>query len=91
MRFIVQRYTFFGNYSHHRHVFLHFSHFFLGSMIINAYLCTRYYVIMGLTGFDSGPKWYVSMRSLVGYLHKQSGQKFNWRKQVRSRCLIEEQ
>ena len=49
------------------------------------------YVIMGLTGFDSGPKWYVSMRSLVGYLHNQSGQKFNWRKQVRSRCLIEEQ
>ncbi len=48
-----------------------------------------YQNLMGLTGFDSGSKWYVSTRSLVGYLLNQSGQKINWRKQIRSRCLIE--
>ena len=45
----------------------------------------------GLTGFDSGLEWYVSMRRVVYWLHNPSGHKFNWRKQLRSRCLIEEQ
>ena len=45
----------------------------------------------GLTGFDSRLEWYVSMRSLVCRLLNISSQKFIWRKQVRSRCLIEVQ
>ena len=45
----------------------------------------------GLTGFDSGLKWYVSTRSLVGYLLKRSEQQINWQQQVCSRCLIEAQ
>ena len=49
------------------------------------------YRYMGLTGFDSGMKWYVSMRSVDGLLLNLSYQKFNWRKQLRSRCLIEVQ
>ncbi|AGB29305.1 hypothetical protein Prede_2028 [Prevotella dentalis DSM 3688] len=43
----------------------------------------------GLTGFDSRMRRYVSTRRLVGYLLKLSEQQFNWRKQLRSRCLIE--
>src|SRR3712207_6345796 len=50
-----------------------------------------YAPFMGLFGFDSGMKWYVSTRRLVGYLLNLSGQKINWRKQLRSRCLIEAQ
>ena len=46
---------------------------------------------LGLTGFDSGSKWYVSTRSLDGQLLNLSDQEFNWRKQLRSRCLIEAQ
>ena len=46
---------------------------------------------LGLTGFDSGQEWYVSTRRLVGYLLNPSEQKINWRKQLRSRCLIEVQ
>lgn len=45
----------------------------------------------GLTGFDSGLEWYVSTRSLVCWLLNLSGQKIIWRKQIRSRCLIEAQ
>ncbi len=45
----------------------------------------------GLTGFDSGLEWYVSMRSVVCWLPNPNGHKFNWRKQLRSRCLIEAQ
>ena len=44
-----------------------------------------------LTGFDSGLEWYVSMRSVVCWLPNPNGHKFNWRKQLRSRCLIEAQ
>ena len=44
---------------------------------------------MGLTGFDSGQEWYVSMRSKDCVLHNPIGQQFNWRKQLRSRGLIE--
>ena len=43
----------------------------------------------GLTGFDSGLRLYVSMRSQDCVLHNLVGQQFNWRKQLRSRCLIE--
>ncbi len=43
----------------------------------------------GLYGFDGKTEWYVSMRRLGGYLLNQSGQRINWRKQLRSRCLIE--
>ena len=45
--------------------------------------------VSGLFGFDSGMKRYVSTRRLVGYLLNQSRQSINWRKQLRSRCLIE--
>ena len=47
--------------------------------------------ILGLTGFDSRMRWYVSTRSVGSLLLNPSYQKFNWRKQIRSRCLIEEQ
>ena len=43
----------------------------------------------GLTGFDSGMKWYVSTRSVGGWLHNPSYRQFNWRKKLRSRCLTE--
>ena len=46
-------------------------------------------IISGLTGFDGEMKWYVSTRSLDYSLLNQSSQKINWRKQLRSRCLIE--
>ena len=46
---------------------------------------------MGLTGFDSGQKWFVSMQCVVGLHYNLRRQKFNWRKFLRSRCLIEEQ
>ena len=40
------------------------------------YLCTLVIKeISGLTGFDGEMKWYVSTRSLVGYLHNHSGHK----------------
>gem|GEM_PF-900224 len=45
----------------------------------------------GLTGFDSGMKWYVSTRSVGGWLHNPSYRQFNWRKKLRSRCLTEAQ
>ena len=50
-----------------------------------------YIETMGLTGFDSGLRWYVSMRSYDCELHNPVGQQFNWRKFLRSRCLIEVQ
>lgn len=34
------------------------------------------YISMGLTGFDSGLKWYVSMRSDDGVLHNKVCYKF---------------
>ena len=43
----------------------------------------------GLTGFDSELEWYVSMQCVVSAHYNLSFQKFNWRKQIRSRCLIE--
>ena len=50
-------------------------------------LYPRFY--SGLTGFDSGTRWYVSMQSNGCELYNHFGQQFNWRKQLRSRCLIE--
>jgi len=47
--------------------------------------------ILGLTGFDSRPRWYVSMRSDGCGLHNHVGRTINWRNKVRSRCLIEVQ
>ena len=44
---------------------------------------------MGLIGFDSGMRWYVSMQSVVGWLFNPSFQRIIWRKQLCSRCLIE--
>ena len=44
---------------------------------------------LGLTGFDSGLRWYVSTRRLLGSLLNLSQGKINWRKKLRSRCLIE--
>ena len=51
----------------------------------------NYKIILGLTGFDSKMRWYVSMRSDDCGLLNHVGQKINWRKQLRSRCLIEVQ
>jgi len=44
--------------------------------------------IMGLIGFDSGLRWYVSMRSFVAWLLNIRHQQIIWRKFLRSRCLI---
>ena len=44
---------------------------------------------LGLIGFDSGMRWYVSMQSVVGWLLNPSSQRIIWRKQICSRCLIE--
>ena len=49
------------------------------------------YGILGLTGFDSRMRWYVSMRSDGCILHNPFGRTINWRNKVRSRCLIEVQ
>ena len=46
---------------------------------------------MGLTGFDSGLKRYVSMWSQDGRLLNLCYQEFIWRNTLRSRCLIEAQ
>ncbi len=51
----------------------------------------RYLYTMGLYGFDGKTKWYVSMRSVGGWLLNLSYRTINWRKQLRSRCLIEVQ
>ena len=51
----------------------------------------KYKIILGLTGFDSKMRWYVSMRSDDCGLLNHVGQNINWRKQLRSRCLIEVQ
>ena len=47
--------------------------------------------IMGMTGFDSKSMWYVSMQRVVAPLYNLRHQQFNWRKFLRSRCLIEAQ
>ena len=57
-------------------------------LLLNA---VRWQTKSGLTGFDSGMKWYVSTRSVGGWLHNPSYQQFNWRKKLRSRCLTEAQ
>ena len=51
----------------------------------------KYKIILGLTGFDSKMRWYVSMRSDDCGLLNHVGRKINWRNKVRSRCLIEVQ
>ena len=38
----------------------------------------RYKSHLGLTGFDSGLRWYVSTRRLLGSLHNLSQEKINW-------------
>ena len=55
----------------------------------NALLFVGRHILSGLTGFDGEMKWYVSTRSLDYSLLNLSGQKINWRKELRSRCLIE--
>ena len=47
--------------------------------------------IMGLTGFDSGQKWYVSMQCVGDWHLNPSYQRIIWRNKLRSRCVIEEQ
>ena len=67
------------------------------NVVENMYLCNVYVFYFGLysgfysglTGFDSGMRWYVSMQSNGCELYNHFGQQFNWRKQLRSRCLIE--
>ena len=51
----------------------------------------KYKIILGLTGFDSKMRWYVSMRSDGCGLPNHVGRKINWRNTLRSRCLIEVQ
>ena len=46
---------------------------------------------LGVTGFDGKSSWYVSMRSDGCILHNLFGRTINWRKHLRSRCLIEVQ
>ena len=48
-------------------------------------------ITMGLTGFDSGQKWYVSMQCVDDWHLNPSCQRIIWRKQLRSRCVIEVQ
>jgi len=52
-------------------------------------IVTLHDYISGLTGFDGEMKWYVSTRRFGCFLPNQSNQRINWRKQLRSRCLIE--
>ena len=35
-------------------------------------------IFMGLTGFDSEMKWFVSMQCIVGWHYNLRRQKFNW-------------
>ena len=46
---------------------------------------------LGLTGFDSGQKWYVSMQWVGNYHLNLSYQKIIWQRKLCSRCLIEVQ
>ena len=71
-------------------IFAHVGHW-LKAIAVNVRGRQTVHGIPGLTGFDSGQKWYVSTRSLVCRLHNISSRKFIWRKQLRSRCLIEVQ
>ena len=48
-------------------------------------------LLTGLFGFDSGLRWYVSTRSVGGWLLNLSYQQINWQQSVCSRCLIEAQ
>jgi len=41
-----------------------------------------------LTGFDSGLRWYVSMRSEDCVLHNPFGQKINWRGAGKSEIVM---
>ena len=64
-----------------------------------AELCVSLHTIMlgmmlyqlGLTGFDSGQKWYVSMQWVGNYHLNISYQKIIWQRKLCSRCLIEVQ
>ena len=64
-----------------------------------AKLCVSLHTIMlgmmlyqlGLTGFDSGQKWYVSMQWVGNYHLNLSYQKIIWQRKLCSRCLIEVQ
>jgi len=47
------------------------------------------YKNLGLTGFDSGQKWYVSMQSVGDLLFNRSYQHFIWQSRICSCCLIE--
>ena len=44
---------------------------------------------MGLTGFDSVAKWYVSMQCVVDWHYNPSFQNFIWQRKLCSCCLIE--
>nr|DAL98509.1 MAG TPA: hypothetical protein [Caudoviricetes sp.] len=64
-------------------------------MLLNIYiLILKRYISdgnkpMGLTGFDSEMKWFVSMQCIVGWHYNLRRQIFNWRRKLRSCCLIE--
>ena len=45
--------------------------------LVSAFFCYTD-LDLGLTGFDSGLRWYVSTRRLVGSLHNPRQQKINW-------------
>ena len=46
-------------------------------------------ILPGMTGFDSKMMWYVSMQRVDAPLFNIRHQTINWRKSLRSRCLIE--
>ena len=52
-------------------------------------LCVEMKYILGLTGFDSGQKWYVSMQWVGNFHLNLSYQNFIWQRKLCSRCLIE--
>ena len=58
-------------------------------LLIRIFAAETWLSHLGLTGFDSRMRWYVSMRSEDCVLHNQAGRKINWQQWVCSRCLIE--
>ena len=54
---------------------------------VSSYLCPR--IPWGRPGFDSMKNRYVSMSGVVKPARKSRTQNFNWRKKLRSCCLIE--
>ena len=57
----------------------------------NRHYHNKAFTILGLTGFDSRQKWYVSMQCVGDWHYNLSYQNIIWQRKLRSRCLIEVQ